>query len=118
MPVTLHFCLFCCVCFGFLQEADEEYLYLATEMCDFTLEHVITQQQQTEQEQQQPQLHQQLQQLPPLLDNKGIPTAMCMSLLSQLVEGVGHLHAQDVVHNDLKPDNIFLKIHANPATPL
>jgi len=31
-----------------------------------------------------------------------------MSLAQQIAEGLGYAHSQNVVHRDLKPDNIFI----------
>lgn len=44
-----------------------------------------------------------------LLSPQKIPTEISVKILRGIVEGVRYLHAQNVVHNDLKPDNIFLK---------
>jgi eukaryotic-like serine/threonine-protein kinase len=36
------------------------------------------------------------------------PVAACKQLIADILHGVAHLHAHDVVHCDLKPGNIFL----------
>ena len=38
----------------------------------------------------------------------GLPPRKALVLTRQILEGVGHAHAQGIVHRDLKPDNVLL----------
>jgi len=39
------------------------------------------------------------------------------SIIHQLLSGVAYLHSKNVVHRDLKPDNILLSTHLPPSLP-
>lgn len=80
-----------------VQEMDLEFMYLAMEMCDSTLATLV----------QRAPTDAQIRNL--LLMSQGSPTATCRTVMKQICKGVEYLHSQNVVHNDLKPDNIFLK---------
>ena len=42
-----------------------------------------------------------------VLDSGPIPPDLCWRLFRQVVEGLGHIHSQTVIHRDLTPNNVF-----------
>merc|ERR1719291_1599257 len=41
----------------------------------------------------------------------------CAGVYRQAMEGVAYMHSKDIVHNDLKPDNILIMDMFDPANP-
>jgi len=42
--------------------------------------------------------------------------ALCLSLIQDILTGLGHAHQHQIIHSDIKPENILLSIHANGWT--
>eukprot|EP01119_Soliformovum_irregulare_P017153 TRINITY_DN5046_c0_g1_i2.p1 TRINITY_DN5046_c0_g1~~TRINITY_DN5046_c0_g1_i2.p1 ORF type:complete len:1198 (-),score=426.21 TRINITY_DN5046_c0_g1_i2:93-3641(-) len=79
----------------FGKDSDIEFIYLAMELGDSTLREFLD-----EDVKQEKSL---------LITPQGFPLEQAMTLIMQLLQGVGFLHSLDIVHNDLRLDNILLK---------
>jgi serine/threonine protein kinase len=45
-----------------------------------------------------------------------MPTDAVRSLLAQILEAVGHVHRQGMLHRDIKPDNLVMQVTPDPAS--
>ena len=48
--------------------------------------------------------------------NEGMPTRRALVFARQMLDGVGHAHAHDLAHRDIKPDNIILVPMGSPPS--
>lgn len=74
----------------FAREEDEQFVYLALELCDQSLEKFVAERK------------------PKSKKNKQKYMEQKMQLLFQLCKAVEHLHKLNIVHRDLKPQNVLI----------
>ena len=73
-------------CVGYFDSWEEDgYLYIQTELCKTSLNHVLGD-----------------------WDDNKLPECMVWDYLLDLLLAVKHLHDHDLIHMDIKPDNIFI----------
>ena len=65
---------------------DPEFIYMVTELADLTVSDLIR-----------------------TTYSSGIPEAIALPYIRDLIQGLSYLHSHNVVHRDLKPLNLFLK---------
>ena len=53
-----------------------------------------------------------------LSDHKSLSPPAWWRLLSPILDGIRHMHANDVVHRDIKPDNIIIKLEDGILQPI
>jgi len=46
-----------------------------------------------------------------------IPSSEVKRLVSEILDAVGHLHAEGMLHRDIKPDNLVMDLRDDPGSP-